>query len=384
LQLGFGRFREMALVNVTWSAGQPVSWSGSSKHNSWRRVALTAVLIWLILVLLGCGGQSSDQGPAAEGEPSVLTLGTFGVGSIVNAMGAGIATVLSQHLGVEVKVVASSGPTEWLPMIHTGEMDLGLLNSWDAQMGREGKSSYERLSGGQGFPIMLITSGHKALTGVVVPNDLGIRQGADIKGKRFVGAYSGSPAVTAIAHAALANWGLSFEDVAMVTMPSVEQGVRALIEGRAEVNGTSAVGMGFIAELEASRGARFLSFDPSPDAAKRLQEKFPARLVKVTPGPGKTGVREEIYLMSYDFYLVGRESLAENLVYDIVKILWEQNQALTRINHPLQDWTPENFIADPNTIPYHPGSIRLYKEMNVWPSAGTGEKQSSGVTGAAQ
>lgn len=347
-----------------------------------RRTILGAIMIFVVLFSVGCGGgstpekqtgsqpaQEQQQGQQQEQKQEqikVLNLGTHGVGSIVNTMATGMAGVLSKNLDFEVKVVASTGPTEWMPMINSGEMDMGMLNNWDAQMGRLGKSSYEKISGGKGFPIMLITSGHKALTGVVVAEDSGIKKGADLKGKRYAGNYTGSPGTTAQAEAALANLGLTQSDVKMVSVPAVDAGVRAVIEGRADANGSNNVGMGVISELDASKGARFLSFDPSPEAVKRLQEKFPATVVKVSPGEKKTGIREDTYLMSYDFYLVGRESLPEDTVYNVVKTLWEKNKDITVINKNLEDWTPENFVNTTFTIPYHPGAIKFYKEKGVW------------------
>ncbi len=327
------------------------------------RALIGGILVQLLLLNPGCTGPTTRP----PSDIKVLNLGTHGVGSAVNAVGTGIASVLSGGLHVEVKAVACSGPTEWLPMINSSEMDLGVLNSWDAQMGWRGKSIYGSLSGGRGFEIMLIASGHKALNGIVVAADLGIENVADLRGRRFVSVFTGSPGITAQAEAALANLGLTPQDVKTVAVPSPDAGVRAVIEGRAE--GTIAnLGMGTVLELDAGRGARFLSFDPSPEAVRKLQNKFPATVVKVSPGPGRNGVGKDTYLMSYDFYLVGRATLPEDLLYETVKILWERNGELAAINRQLRDWTTANFVNNLNTIPYHPGAIRFYKEKGVWSS----------------
>lgn len=328
----------------------------------------------MMLLVWGCGtapvAETSDaKGSGDKEEPKVLALGTHGVGSVVNTMGAGIATVLSKGMSIEMKTVASSGPTEWLPMILTKEMDLGVLNNWDAQMGWLGKSTYEPISGGKGFPIMLITSGHKSYSGIVVADNSGIKTGNDLKGKRIAGIYTGSPGTTALAEAAFANLGITDKDVKVVSFPGVDAGMRGVIEGRVDANATTSLGMGIVSELDSSKGARFLSFDPSPEAIKSLQEKFPAKVDKVSPGNGNAGIKEDTYLMSYDFYLVGRDGLSEQTVYHIVKTLWEKNQELTVINKNLEDWTPENFVTVENTIPYHPGAIKFYKEKSVWTDA---------------
>ncbi|MBI4444848.1 MAG: TAXI family TRAP transporter solute-binding subunit [Acidobacteria bacterium] len=334
----------------------------SGRQTTARICLLLTVIVCMVFSFTGCSGNAGKSR-----QIKVLSMGTHGVGSLVNAMGTGLATVLSEGLGIEVRVVASSGPTEWLPMVASEEMDLGVLNAWDAQMGNEGKSVYGRLSNGKGFPILLITSGHKALNGVVVPESSGIRAPQDLKGRRYVGLFTGSPGITAQAEAALANFGLKETDVNLIPVPSIDAGVRNLVEGRAEAS-IANVGMGIVSELEASRGARFLSFDPSPRAVQKMQAKFPSTLFKVSPGSGKTGVQADTFLMSYDFYLVGRANLPEELVYLIVRTLWEKNEELTRINTQLQDWTPSNFVTNFNTIAYHPGAVRLYREKNVWSS----------------
>lgn len=314
-------------------------------------------------------GETKTEGKAAEKAPQakVMALGTHGVGSIVNAMGSGISSILSRELGAEVKTVASSGPAEWMPMMNTNEMDLGVLNNWDAEMGWKGGTGYDKISGGKGFPVMLITSGHKAANGVLVSEATGIKTVADMKGKRMVITMTGSPGQTQIIKASMANLGLTEKDIKPAASPSVDAGVRAVIEGKADINGCAQPGMGVVAELDAGKGARFISFDPSPEALKRMQDLFPAVLVPLKPGKGNTGIKEDpTYLMQYDFYLVGRESLEEDVVYNIIKALWDKNKELGAINKNLLDWTPENFVVDLFTVPYHPGAVKFYKEKGVW------------------
>lgn len=310
-------------------------------------------------------GKTDAKSP--QNGSQILALGTQGAGSIINAMASGISAVLSRNFGSEVKTVATSGPGEWMPMMNTNEIDMGLLNAWDAQTGYLGKAGYEKISAGKGFDIRLITSGHKAANGIIVAESTGIKSGADLKGKRIVGNFTGSAGQTMLSEAALANLGLTKNDVKMTAAPSVDAGLKSVIEGRADANGCANLGMGAISELEAGKGARFLSLDPSPEAVKRLQELFPANLIKVSPGKGNTGIKEDpTYLMQYDFYMVGRASLSDDVVYNVVKTLWDKNNELGALNKNLLDWTPENFVVDLFTVPYHPGAIKFYQEKGVW------------------
>lgn len=322
-------------------------------------VILTA---FLLLFIVTC------TEPSSVGDDSfqIVNLGTHGLGTVLNVVGTGMAAVLSENLSLEFRALATSGPTEWLPMIVSGEVEFGVLNVWDSRAAWRGDSIYRELSGGQGFPIRLIAGGNRALAGIVVAEDSGIREVTELKGKRFVGNYTGAAGLTAEAQALLANHGLTYEDVSVVTVPGVSAGVRAVLEGRADANGANIIGMGVVSELDAARGARFLSSDPSPEAVSRLQAFFPGHMVKVTPGPDKTGVREELYMMGFDFYLVGRTNLPEDLVDEVIRTLWERNSRLVSINHQLKDWAKENFVKSDNQIPYHPVAIKFYKEKGVW------------------
>lgn len=338
------------------------------------RISLLVILLFLFsTVCIGCSGkqppQTGGQPAAPEQKPAmprVLNLATHPVGTLVNSLGTGVAAVLSKYLGSEVKVMPTTGPVEWLPMVAPGEVDMGILNNWDAQMGRLGREEYQAATGGKGAPIYLLCSGTPALNGVVVAENSGIRKGSDLRGKRYVGTYTGSGGITAQARAALANFGLDPSEVKMISVPGVEAGVRAVIEGRADAAGSTNVGMGVIAELDAEKGARYLSYDSSPEAVKRMQQHYPGYLVQVQPGPGMVGVKEPVYLMAYDFYLVGSEKLSDDLAYAVVKTLWEHDSELAPIHARLKDWTKERFVTNRATVPYHPGAIKFYKEVGVW------------------
>lgn len=285
-----------------------------------------------------------------------------------NNIGNGIASILGKYLRVEAKVMPVPGHSTWLPMVATKEVDMAIMNVYDAELAYMGKGEYEKVLGGKGADIAILVNGAPGLNGVVVAEDSGIRNGKDLKGKRYAGIYSNSTGVTAQALAFLANQGLSEKDVKMITVPGVSQGVQGIIDGRIDAAGSVLVGMGIIAELDASRGARILSYDPSPEAVKRMQEVYPhGYIVEVRPGPQMVGIKEDpTYLMAWDIYLVGRGSLEDDVAYQIVKTLWEHDTEMGGIHPALKDWTKDKYVTPRASIPYHPGAVKWYKEIGVW------------------
>jgi hypothetical protein len=301
----------------------------------------------------------------AEQLPPILNVGTHPVGSFFNVVGTAVATVVGRNTTMKTTVNPMAGPAAWYPMVETKEIDLGVLNNWDAEKGYFGESTYGRLSRGKGFPVRLIAISVNNAIGLVVGADSGIYKYSDLKGKRVAGNLP-TPSLQLQTEALLANGGVGWSEIKAVPVSSVAEGVKVVIEGRSDASATCTIGMPIIEELHAKKGARILPLDPSPEAIKRIREKFPGYPIKVTPGPGRTGVEKEQYLWAYDIYLIGREDLPDEAAYLVVKALWENYKELASIHVLLKDWTPDRFVTKEALIPYHPGSIKFYKEKGVW------------------
>ena len=70
--------------------------------------------------------------PSLSAVPRSATLATHAVGSLYNAIGTGIATVVSRHTAITVRVQPFAGPPAWLPSMDSGDTDMGVLTSADA------------------------------------------------------------------------------------------------------------------------------------------------------------------------------------------------------------------------------------------------------------
>jgi hypothetical protein len=258
-----------------------------------------------------------------------------------------------------------AGPSAWYPMISSQEIDLGVLNNWDAEKGYLGESVYGKLSEGKGFPVRLIAISVNNAIGLSVAADSGIYKYSDLKGKRVAGNLP-TPSLQLQTEALLANGGVFWSEIKAIPVSSVAEGVKVVIEGRSDASATCTIGMPIIEELQAKKGARILPLDASPEALNRVKAKFPGYPTKVTPGHGRTGVEKEQYLWAYDIYLIGREDLPDEATYQVVKALWENYKELGSIHVLLKDWTLDKFVTKEALIPYHPGVIKFYKEKGVW------------------
>lgn len=321
--------------------------------------------VFVVILILGFLFVWSAQEVRSQQLPTILNIGTHPVGSFFNVVGTAVATVVGKHSPMKTTVKPMAGPSAWYPLITTQEIDLGVLNNWDAEKGYLGESAYNKLSGGKGFPVRLIAISVNNAIGLVVAGDSGIYKYSDLKGKRVAGNLP-TPSLQLQTEGLLANGGVSWSEIIPIPVSSVAEGVKVVIEGRSDSSATCTIGMPITEELQAKKGARILPLDPSPEAVRRIKEKFSGYPVKVTPGPGKTGVEKEQYLWAYDIYLIAREDLSDQAAYLVAKALWENYKDLGAIHALLKDWTTDKFVTKEALIPYHPGTIRFYKEKGVW------------------
>jgi TRAP transporter TAXI family solute receptor len=305
------------------------------------------------------------KGPVAQQLPPILNIGTHPVGSFFNVVGTAVATVVGKHTPMKTTVKPMAGPSAWYPLVSSGEIDLGVLNNWDAEKGYLGESTYNKLSAGKGFPVRLIAISVNNAIGLTVAADSGIYKYSDLRGKRVAGNLP-TPSLQLQTEGLLANGGVSWSEIKAIPVSSVAEGVKAVIDGRSDSSATCAIGMPITEELHAKKGARILPIDSSPEAVNRVKAKFPGYPVKVTPGPGRTGVEKEQYLWAYDIYVIAREDLPEQAAYLVAKALWENYKDLGAIHVLLKDWTTDKFVTKEALIPYHPGTIKFYKEKGVW------------------
>lgn len=321
--------------------------------------------VFAIILILGILLVWNIQVTGAQQSPSIVSIGTHPVGSFFNIVGTAAATVVGKNTTMRTTVKPMAGPSAWFPLLKTKEIDFGVLNNWDAEKGYLGESVYGKLSEGKGFPVRLIAISVNNAIGLVVGGDSKIYKFSDLKGKKVAGNLP-TPSLQLQTEALLANGGIKWSEIVPIPVSSVAEGVKVVIEGRADASATATIGMPITEELHSKKGARFLPLDTSAEAIKRVSEKFPGYPVNVTPGPGKTGVDKELSLWAYDIYLIGREDLPDEVAYQAVKALWENYKDLGTIHVLLKDWTPEKFATKEALVPFHPGVVKFYKEKGVW------------------
>jgi TRAP transporter TAXI family solute receptor len=334
--------------------------------NWWLRM-LTAAISTLLLAI---GSAETQQLPKA------VTIGTNPAGTVFYALAGGVAKVASEATPIQVNIQPYTGTSTFLPLLNNGELDFGIVNAVDMGMAYLGPQKL-KVGGKNDFQhspnLRLVMRGAPLMVGLLVKKDSPLKSVHDIKGKRVTGEYPAHQAVWFNMYGALATGGLTWKDVKVVPVPAVNDGVDALVQGRAEVT-TGALGMAKIREADASVGVRHLSHDCSPEGDKRLRQAVPGYYSRIVKAGTVPAVVEDTCAIAYDIYFATHKSASDQLVNAILKAVWDNEEKLKPIHAGFREWTNERAVAPDVTIPYHPGAAQFYKEKGVW-SANADEAQ---------
>jgi TRAP transporter TAXI family solute receptor len=303
-------------------------------------------------------------GPAAAQERlEILTLPT---GSVAHGAASGLAGVISQKTKLRILAAPYAGPQVVVPQVDAGKAAFTLINVDDTFRAFSGeppgyKQAHKNLR--------LVSIGYLNTSAALVREDSGIKSTADLKGRRVAGAFSAHKTCASLADAVLDNGGVKWADVRMVPVPSVVPGVQALGEGRAEANPCAAINMGVIREVNAKNPLRFLPIDPDPAAMERARKHFVGLKATKFKSGEADGITEDMYLFTYDFYLLTHAGLSEDIVYTLTKAIWENLPEIQKTHGALDSWTHERMVDAEVTAPYHHGAVKFYKEVGVWTPA---------------
>ena len=306
----------------------------------------------------------------ADTLPRAVTIGSNPPGTGYYAVASGLAKVVSQASGMQMAVQPHSGTSTMLPLLNSGEMEFGTINAVDVGLAYRGPAY--KVGGRNPFQhspsVRVIQRGSPLLVGLLVRKDSPIRSVQDVKGKRMTGEYPAHLAVWYNMFGHLASAGLGWSDVKVVPVPAVNDGVDALVQGRADVT-EHALGAAKTKEADTAVGVRHVSIDCSPEGQLRLRKAVPGYYGRVVKAGTATAVVEDTCFLAYDTYLVAGKSVPDHVVEAVVKAIWDRVDELHPVHPLLKEWTRDRFVDPEPTLPYHPGAIRFYKDRGVWSAA---------------
>jgi uncharacterized protein len=292
---------------------------------------------------------------AAEPDwPDTLTIGAGSPGGTYYIYGAGLARILSRELALPVVMRPTEGPAENIVLLEAGEAKVGFvtvgvaLQAWNGTGLWAGKTPARSLRAI--FPMYDTPLQFLAL------QDTNIRSIADMAGKRVgVGPRGGTSATyfPDIFNALKVTANFVYGDWADLASQIHARSIDVLAAG-------AGVPFPSFIELEFKDKVRYIALAPAQIAALRLTmpELTPSR---VPAGTYPSLLRPYQTVGLYNF-AVAHADLPNDLVYNIVRIVFEKNEEMMEVHAAAAATVPSNL--ERNTfLPLHPGAIRYYRQI---------------------
>jgi len=331
---------------------------------------LSGTFLFLPLLTLSLGLLPTISFAATP--PATISIGTHRVGLSYHAAGVGIAKVVSEKSAIKVLVKPFAGPNAWMPLLDSGELELGLLSGMDAGWAFTKGPGYSRKNAN----LRVLMKGNMVNVIIITRASSDIRKIQDLRGHSLTSDYGGNAIVKHILEVYLASGGLEWKDVKNVPVPDVASGLQSLREARVDAAFGGAPDT--VRELDAAISIRPVPLDSTQKALAKAREILPsARPVLIKKGTAV--LKEDTMAIGYPNYLAASSKLSEGAAYEVVKALWENYKELHPVHPWLKGWVREEMFDPDPPAPYHPGAVKFYKEKGLWNAEAEKNQKELGV-----
>ena len=319
---------------------------------------ILALLATLCLTLSNASGNPEKK----RGKRQFLSVGTAPPGGAFFVVGGTIAQVVSENMGDlnwEVSAEATKGTQENIRRLISGELEFALANAAISYFAVRGEGAWKRE-----HPVRTVMTLAPNVALFITKKSSSVKKIADLKGKRVVVGPAGA-GFKYFLEPILAAHGVTYQDFTSLHSTQASA-VDMLADGSAAAAFLGgAVPTASITQASASQNIFFIPFD---DAAKqRLFENYPFFNAATIPAGTYRGQDEPFHGMNVGtMHLIAAANMDAEEVYRFTKILYEHRAEVIKKHPAGKAINPQNVVKDTGT-PFHPGAVRYYKEIGIWP-----------------
>ena len=317
---------------------------------------LVVAVVAVVASVAACSMSESDRSE----RPPLMVIAVGQPGSVLNAVGTGVAKLVTEKTGTEMRVRVTSGMDA---LVGAGDAELGVSASDSAYLSSNGLRHY------QGRPqksLRLALPGPPLILGFVVRADAPYRSIGDLKGVAVPGEYPNARPMHFDGKAMLSTVGMTWDDLEVIPVASFRDGIQAFIEGRAHA-AISSAGSGLTQQADASLGGvRFLTLPDGEGVSEQMWNEEPGFHAVSVPSGFSLGIDQDLILAGKETYITANADTSADAVYEVVKLLWEQIGELSSVHPLFERWTHDDMVNARVTVPFHDGTVRFLKEVGEW------------------
>ncbi len=312
-----------------------------------------AVVAVVGLAVIGLAAVPISHAMDKTGWPSSVKVGTASQGGTYFIYGAGWAGLMQEMLGVGATAEVTGGPVANMALVNAGDLQFGMItmgpgyDSWNGQS--EMAPGVEMRNVRALFP-MYATPFH-----AIAMKASNISKVADLNGKRVnVGPRTGTAAT---------YWGRMFETLgvkANLQYGNASDAAGQLQDGLIDAFAFAAgIPISAFSEVEAQKPATIFAF--TAEEQEKLVKQFPSMTAFTIPKGTYRSQETDILTVSMANFGIAHKDLPESFVYEVMKVVLDNNDRMMQIHQSAAETKPENWNQN-GFMWFHPGAIRYYKE----------------------
>jgi uncharacterized protein len=298
-------------------------------------------------------------GTSAQAKTEYISISTGGTGGVYYPYGGGLAEIFTRYVkGVKAVAEVTGASVENVKLAHSGETVIAEAMNDVVYQGYNGIGKFK----GNPQKILAMFQMYPHHYHIVALKGKGINTISDIKGKRVSVGAPGSGTEFKTNLVLQEALGIPYSSFKVFRL-SFTENANALKDGTIDVGiWDVAAPTSSIMDLSMTRDIYVIPF--SKEEINTVCEKFPFYSPFEMPAGIYKGQDKPIPNPSVWNTVACTASLNEELVYKLVKAVFENADYLQKI-HPFAKYTtPENAVTH-SVIPLHPGAVKYYKELGL-------------------
>jgi len=299
---------------------------------------------------------ASNMWAAEPRWPKSIAIGIASPGGTYYVYGQALAEILSGELGIEVTAQATQGSTRNIILIESRQAMLGLITmgiGWEAW---NGTGEWTK---GQRFRAMrAVLPMYDSPFQIAVPKRSGVKSLEELGGKRVGAGPRGGTSGTYAS-----SFFKAFGIPAILAYGSIEETASQITAG--QLDGlvlATGVPVPALLELDQKERMEFIPF--TSEQIKILKQLAPELSDSTIPIGAYPSLTVDYRTVGVFNFVVAHKDLPEDLVYRMVKAVFDNHARLLKAHSAAEETIPANINRD-TFLPIHPGALRYYREAGI-------------------
>lgn len=316
------------------------------------------ILIILISFMVVFGIVCSD----VLAKKTFITMSTASTGGGWYPAGSNLAQLWNEKIpDIKANSQASKGSVQNVDLLRKKDVNLGWMQNNIAGQSYHGTGRFDGKPH-KNFRMVMVM--FPSQYHILVSKNSGISKIADIKGKKFIPGRPGSGNISS-SKAVFGTFGFGHEDY-KIDYAGQTEAVQAVQDGK--VDGTFLVGGAPLGPLSAAlftAGDRLRLLSMTDAERTAVNSKHPWIVpFTLTRTHYSTLSAEGVKTLGHSAFIMCRDDMPEDIIYQIVKTTYENLDGLRSVNKAFNNMTIDDL---PNAlglkVPLHPGSAKYFKEI---------------------